>query len=492
MGNLQKQAKQIAEAIVDLRDEFKAALVSKGVADPGDNMSDYPSKILDIPAGGSGRLDWMQNRVRFFDFDGTLVYETTVNDGESVTAPAGPDHTRIGLTFTRWGCNAADLTAVYSNLDIVALYDGEFSAMFKVTAKAGDTVVLPIVAVSGASAAPSAAIDVDWGNGREVAAGYPSKTFAEDFDGYVRCWVMDQQDPLTYAAFKLDESVSGMHYDISEVIIGHWVDETGVAVDLTQHGFDVFMVCDNAGPLVDYSTETFTITMGYQVGGPLRILILPDQTKVNISGFELVLLSVPELTTIAGLSSLKVPVLYVPAVTDLPNTYGYVFVDTFAATACASLNISTYWGDIQQVWFGAATANGSLSPARAWYAVKKATIKMAAGVSELGFSLSNALSLQKVTIIGGESTLTVVRSWPASLREVKFDIPDTGDNLLFSGSSSVSMTSPYLLDMDWWEEFIGQIGSTSFTLYIAANVYQLMPEELMNLATSKGISLAEY
>jgi hypothetical protein len=57
-------------------------------------------------------------RVRFFDYDGSLLKEERVNSGQSATAPATPTHQY--LTFNSWVNSFSNVT---SDIDVGALYD---------------------------------------------------------------------------------------------------------------------------------------------------------------------------------------------------------------------------------------------------------------------------------------------------------------------------------------------------------------------------------
>lgn len=66
---------------------------------------------------GSGPI-----KVRFFDYDGTILREYHVASGASVTAPPVPNHTAEGLTFQRWNYDDPAFTNITSDLDVGATY----------------------------------------------------------------------------------------------------------------------------------------------------------------------------------------------------------------------------------------------------------------------------------------------------------------------------------------------------------------------------------
>lgn len=493
MGNLQKQAKRIAEAIVDLRDEFKAALIEKGVADPGDNISEYPSKILVIPAGGgSSEVDWTRNRVRYFDYDGTLLSEQYVEDGGAAVTPAFPDHEDIGLIFDNFGAIGADANNVHSNLDIVATYIGRFGAKFKVTAKAGETVVLPIVGVDNGSADASIAITVDWGSGDEVAAGYPSKTFVEDFEGYVTC-SLAQGTP-----FQLSEPGTTMDFHIKEVIIGMgWVRTAGATIALPYHVFDTFM-CAGSGELVDYTSAQLNFNIGYQIGGPLKRIIIPGQKKFYIGDCQrLELLSALNVNAYPSGQDFSVPCLYLPNLTTIDGPYGSCQFETVALPKCNSLDLGAYWTGVKQVWVGKVSQGTSSieSGSGPWAGVKKVHIRTATIETALAVGISNCLLIEAVSveIAAAEAGVsTVVRNWGKTVSKMSIAIP-SGAALSFSGTGLVQVISPYLLDFDWWEDFFTMIDATvasGLTIAVARSVYAVMPDAVRAIATAKGITLS--
>lgn len=234
MGNLQKQAKQIAEAIVDLRDEFKAALVSKGVADPGDNMSDYPTKILDIPAGGGASGASGTYRVDWLDYDGAILKTEYVALGGAATPPDtedlvvyAHDEQTVVARFSGWGVPAAVYGAVLCDMEIMAGYAVEKCAA-RIEAKAGDVVVLPFVA-SGAD------VTVDFGEGtpETITSGNQIQhTYAADFSGVV---TFDDTNVNIYnpgSAIPIGNGVAGLFIHASAAFTSK------TSALLTDHGFE--------------------------------------------------------------------------------------------------------------------------------------------------------------------------------------------------------------------------------------------------------------
>ena len=104
------EIQRIAQAKVDLRN----AITAKGVkiADT-DRIDTYAAKIGDIQGGSEGSGKY---RVRFFDYDGTIL-KTVYTDGGAVEAPAVPDHER--LLFQEWNNDFDNIT---DDLDVGAIY----------------------------------------------------------------------------------------------------------------------------------------------------------------------------------------------------------------------------------------------------------------------------------------------------------------------------------------------------------------------------------
>lgn len=96
-------------------------------------------------------------RVRFIDFDGTVLKDTGVNHGQAATAPTLPTHAH--LTFQEWN---NDFDVVTRDLDVGATYtttDGKTRAFITLTAATGLDVSLNINKLD------TSVMTVDWGDG---------------------------------------------------------------------------------------------------------------------------------------------------------------------------------------------------------------------------------------------------------------------------------------------------------------------------------------
>lgn len=134
-------------------DLFRAVTAKGGVLDLSQKLDEYASGVDTIPSAveGSGKY-----RVRFFDYDGTIL-KTVYTDGGEVTAPSVPDHQR--LLFQEWNNDFDDITA---DLDVGAIYttkSGMSEFDFDLNAQTGKTVTIQLhVRVAG--------LVVEWGDGQ--------------------------------------------------------------------------------------------------------------------------------------------------------------------------------------------------------------------------------------------------------------------------------------------------------------------------------------
>lgn len=150
-----QEIQRIAQAKVDLR----KAIMEKGVkiADT-DRIDTYANKVAQIEGGGSGGSSEGSGkyRVRFFDYDGTIL-KTAYTDGGAVTAPNVPEHDR--LLFQEWNNDFDDITA---DLDVGAIYttkSGKSEFDLDMNNLTGLTQYVGIKLVSGTAT-------IEWGDGQ--------------------------------------------------------------------------------------------------------------------------------------------------------------------------------------------------------------------------------------------------------------------------------------------------------------------------------------
>lgn len=101
---------------------LKTSIENKGVTVPSTTLIDgYASLVDQISGGGSANLS---DPVRFFDYDGTLVYSYSAADFANLNAfPDNPSHS--GLTAQGWNWALADAktyVATHGWLDIGQMY----------------------------------------------------------------------------------------------------------------------------------------------------------------------------------------------------------------------------------------------------------------------------------------------------------------------------------------------------------------------------------
>lgn len=150
--------------------DIKRAINAKGGTLVNEKLSAYASAIDNLLPEDFG------NRVRFIDFDGTVLKTMYVADGESATPPANPVHS--GLTFKEWNTS---LTDIHSHRDIGAIYDtasgcAEFDV--RMVVKTGYTVTFNPYIESGT-------LSIDWGDGTtDTVTGTGKQTVSYTYADY--------------------------------------------------------------------------------------------------------------------------------------------------------------------------------------------------------------------------------------------------------------------------------------------------------------------
>ncbi len=103
--------------------------------------------------------------VRFFDADGTLLQQSYIDYGGSVTPPANPNYDSERLTFKRWASAIGErFDNITHDVDYGALYtinDGAYHLFCTFNDTTGYTVTLPI------NQTRSNTITINWGDGTE-------------------------------------------------------------------------------------------------------------------------------------------------------------------------------------------------------------------------------------------------------------------------------------------------------------------------------------
>ena len=97
--------------LVNAKAALKTSINAKGGSLTNEKLQDYAAAVDALEPAEFG------NRVRFFDYDGTLLKTMYVADGEGATPPTNPSHS--GLTFTGWN---NDYSEIFGDLDVGAVY----------------------------------------------------------------------------------------------------------------------------------------------------------------------------------------------------------------------------------------------------------------------------------------------------------------------------------------------------------------------------------
>ena len=125
------------------------------------NPQDFSSEILSIKGGGNGAI--ADNDIRFFDYDGTLLYSYTFEEAKTLEElPELPNHD--GLICQGWNWDLEDIKALDYPMDIGAMYitnDGK--TRIYITVPAG---LSRGVQVNTVITRPNE-ITIDWGDGNK-------------------------------------------------------------------------------------------------------------------------------------------------------------------------------------------------------------------------------------------------------------------------------------------------------------------------------------
>ena len=102
-------------------------------------------------------------RVRFIDYNGTILQDSWVNSGESIEAPNDPAHT--GLSFQGWNYSSSSLSNVTYHMDVGAMYntsDGKTKLTILLTNKTG---LSPTIYLKKTD---TSTLSIDWGDGGTI------------------------------------------------------------------------------------------------------------------------------------------------------------------------------------------------------------------------------------------------------------------------------------------------------------------------------------
>ena len=130
--------------------DLKRAINAKGGTLVNERLSEYASAVDALLPEDFG------NRIRFIDYDGTVLKTMFIAEGESAEPPAPPEHP--GMVFQGWNCEYNNISG---HRDIGAIYTTESGATefdVRMEIPTGLTVTFYPYIESGT-------LHIDWGNG---------------------------------------------------------------------------------------------------------------------------------------------------------------------------------------------------------------------------------------------------------------------------------------------------------------------------------------
>ena len=143
-------------AIIDAITEME------GTVNEGDGFADFPTAIRSIPKGG-GDMGTGDYWVKVIDYDGTVLAEKRLNDGDTYTLPEPPTHDR--LTFQAWSSSTPIVDGVVTcnknNIMVGAVYkttSGATEIDITLTAVTGTTFLLKFYKTAAGT------MVIDWGD----------------------------------------------------------------------------------------------------------------------------------------------------------------------------------------------------------------------------------------------------------------------------------------------------------------------------------------
>lgn len=131
--------------------------------------------------GGGGGDQKGEYLVKVIDYDGTVIDEQWLNDGDEYTLPSAPDNTSKGLLFQEWSCSKPivnnKVTMSKTDLIIGAIYttvSGLTEVDIEVTVRSGKQVTCKLSALSQGGYAT-----IDWGDGTITDTGMTYHTYSD-------------------------------------------------------------------------------------------------------------------------------------------------------------------------------------------------------------------------------------------------------------------------------------------------------------------------
>lgn len=291
---------------------------------------------VSVNVSGGGVIP--NNPVKFYDYDGTVVYSYTAEDFLALTEmPANPTHE--GLTAQGWNwslANAKDYVSTFGNLIVgqmyitddsktrIRLYNSEYGSYFVLGLKANGTSTIVVNWGDGSDSEEYTATD-DWFSGEYLTHTYES-------DGYFTITV-EVTDGNIYIGTSSGNSI------FKEVNIGSNVSGigfygcTGLYSLTIPQGTDIYLPYDEGGELGNISVPVLIIPKGitalhgiidyrnsvFYNNCVVKSIVLPDSITEFIGQGIFDCSALSELT--------------------MPNGVEVFFGDTFGGTAFITLNI---------------------------------------------------------------------------------------------------------------------------------------------------------
>lgn len=154
-------------AVKTQRDNLAANLNTMGVeANNSETLNTLVPKVLDIKSEETGE-NVFDDIVRFYDYNGDLLYEYTLDEIQSMAEmPAPPNHEY--LVFQEWNCSLDALKSLTTGADVGAVYttvDGFNKFVVNIPE---DTYFLEITVTFQKSGYVSRSINVEWGDNTDI------------------------------------------------------------------------------------------------------------------------------------------------------------------------------------------------------------------------------------------------------------------------------------------------------------------------------------
>lgn len=245
------------QAILDSKADIKDAIEAKGVTVGDAPLDEYASKIGEIQQGG-GHVPSLDDDVRFFDYEGTLLYSYSKEDFAQLTElPENPSHE--GLTAQGWNWTLADAKAYVAEHGMLEVGQNYTTSDGKTRLYISILDVLLTIKVNFYQSV-SNGVTIDWGDGSntETVSGTGNKSFTHTYSTagdyvmsfdvtegimYFRYPLFDNSNHKYVLASYLKKAEIGNNLtQLPELVLGennyfcYWVETISVPTTLTTFG----------------------------------------------------------------------------------------------------------------------------------------------------------------------------------------------------------------------------------------------------------------